>query len=102
MQPILKNKLDDLKSICTAFGVTRLYAFGSAISGKFTPKSDIDFLISFDDKLTPEEYANNYLALHYQLRDLFKRDVDIVTERSLKNPYFIQKLNESKTLIYEA
>jgi len=33
---------------------------------------------------------------------LFKRDIDLVTENSLKNPYFIEELNETKQLIYAA
>jgi len=36
------------------------------------------------------------------LRELLGRDVDIVTERTLSNPYFIESLNESKVLLYEA
>ncbi|NJB81929.1 putative nucleotidyltransferase, partial [Wenyingzhuangia aestuarii] len=30
------------------------------------------------------------------------RKIDLVTEKSLKNPYFIESINESKELIYEA
>ncbi len=42
-----------------------MYAFGSVVSTDFNPESDIDFLISFADKLSIEEYTNNYFALHY-------------------------------------
>ena len=102
MQRILENKIQDLQKICLSLGVQRLYAFGSVVSDKFNPTSDIDFLISFDERLTVEEYTNNYFALHYQLQDLFKRKIDLVTERTLSNPYFIESIEESKQLIYEA
>jgi uncharacterized protein len=39
-------------------------------------------------------------GLHDELRDLFNREIDLVTERSLKNPYFINELNETRFLIY--
>ena len=102
MQKILESKISDLQAICTNLGVKRLYAFGSVVSEDFNSESDIDFLISFMDKLSIEEYTNNYFALHYKLQDLFKRKIDLVTERTLSNPYFIESIEESKKLIYEA
>jgi predicted nucleotidyltransferase len=102
VQKILESKIKDLQKICSTLGVKRLYAFGSVVSDDFNPESDIDFLISFTDKLSIEEYTNNYFALHYQLQDLFKRKIDLVTERTLSNPYFIESIEESKQLIYEA
>lgn len=102
MQSIIENKKKDIAELCKALQIDRLYAFGSVVSSNFTLDSDIDFLISFSNKLSIEEYTNNYFTLHYKLRELFKRDVDIVTERSLSNPYFIESVNESKVLLYEA
>lgn len=102
MQQILENRREDLKGICQNLKVKRLYAFGSVVSDKFRKDSDIDFLISFADNLSVEEYTNNYFSLHYRLRELFHREIDIVTERTLSNPYFIESINETKELIYEA
>jgi uncharacterized protein len=102
MQLILENRKEDLKRICKELKIKRLYAFGSVVSEKFNDKSDVDFLISFADNLTVEEYTNNYFLLHYKLRALFDREIDIVTERTLSNPYFIESINETKELIYEA
>jgi predicted nucleotidyltransferase len=102
MQQIIEKRKEDLKRICQKLKVKRLYAFGSVVSDKFTEKSDIDFLISFSDNLTVDEYTTNYFLLHYKLRELFNREIDIVTERTLSNPYFIESINETKELIYEA
>ncbi len=102
MQAILENRTDDLKSICQTLKVKRLYAFGSVLSDTFQENSDIDFLISFPDDLSVEEYTNNYFSLHYKLREIFNREIDILTERSLSNPYLIDSINKSKVLIYEA
>ncbi|MGR0482538.1 MAG: hypothetical protein ACTFAL_14365 [Candidatus Electronema sp. V4] len=43
-----------------------------------------------------------YFALHYSLQDLFQRKIDVVTERSLSNRYFIESVNATKELLYEA
>ena len=76
--------------------------FGSSVSGLFNKDSDIDFLISFADGLSIKQYTENYFTLQYKLRELFDREVDIVTEKSLSNPYFIDSINKTKALIYEA
>ncbi len=102
MQQIFKNKINDIKNICLTLKVKRLYVFGSVVFGKFQKNSDIDFLISFSDELSIDEYTENYFALHYKLRKLFKREIDIVTEKTLSNPYFIESIDETKELIYEA
>lgn len=102
MQRIIENRRKELAQECKSLQIDKLYAFGSVVSQKFNEESDIDLLISFSDKLSIEEYTNNYFTLHYRLRELFKRDVDIVTERSLSNPYFIESINENKVLLYEA
>lgn len=99
---ILKKKKADLQSVCKSLSIKRLYVFGSAASNNLKEDSDIDILISFSDKLSIEEYTNNYFALHYKLRELFNRNIDIITERSLSNPYFIESINESKVLLYES
>jgi predicted nucleotidyltransferase len=102
MQQLLEKRKKELIAICQALSIKRIYAFGSVVSERFTEDSDIDFLISFADNLTVDEYTKNYFTLHYKLRELFNREIDIVTEKTLSNPYFIESINESKQLIYEA
>ena len=78
-----------------------MYAFGSVCTDKFDENSDIDLLISFEN-LTIDQYTDNYFDLHYKLEDLFKREIDLLTDKSLSNPYFIQNLEQTKQLIYAA
>ena len=99
MNQFLINKLEDVKAAMKLHHVKDAYAFGSVCSGTFNEKSDIDLLVSFTE-MKPEDYADNYFSLLYQLQHLLKRDVDLVTDKSLKNPYFIKVVNRTKTLIY--
>jgi len=103
MQNIIEQKKEELKKICETLQIKKLYAFGSVVSSdKFNDESDLDFLIAFKENISPELYSDNYFRLHYKLREIFDREVDIITERSLSNPYFIENINKNKVLIYES
>jgi len=102
MLQLIENKKDELIELCKSLKIQKMIIFGSVVSGEFRKDSDIDLLISFSDDLSVEEYTENFFTLHYKLEELFNRKIDIVTERMLSNPYFIESINESKELIYEA
>lgn len=92
---------DKLTQIFRSHKVERAYLFGSALSNNFDENSDVDFLIKFEDNIQdPLEKGQLWWNLHDSLRNIFNREVDIVTENSLKNPYFIEELDKTKLLIY--
>jgi predicted nucleotidyltransferase len=99
MQSVLAEKLDKIKSLCESHNVKSLYAFGSVCTERFNDKSDIDFLISFKP-MEFGEYADTYFEFADKLEDVLNRPVDLVTEKSLGNPFFIESINKTKTLIY--
>jgi uncharacterized protein len=100
MQGILENNLDNIKTLCKMYNVKSLFAFGSVCTDKFTDKSDIDLLIAFNT-MDFGDYADSYFEIAEQFEKLFNRQVDLLTDKSLSNPYFIKSLNQTKTLIYE-
>jgi Predicted nucleotidyltransferases len=101
MNKIVIERIDELKRLCDTFNVKSMYVFGSVCTDKFNDQSDIDILISFDN-LSIDQYTDNYFDLHYKLQDLFGRKIDLLTDKSLSNPYFIKGLEQTKQLIYEA
>ena len=102
MNPIIENKLSELTILCKQYKIKSLYAFGSVNDETFNSESDIDFLISFENDISIEEYTNNYFSFHYTLQELFKRNIDLLTENSLSNPYFIKGIEKTKQLLYAA
>jgi predicted nucleotidyltransferase len=96
------NHVKRIKTLCEKYSVANLYVFGSVLTDSFNADSDIDFLISFSDALTPEEYTDNYFNFHIEVENLFNKRIDLITEKSLQNPYLIQSINENKELIYNA
>ncbi len=101
MHRIVLDNIENLKALCLRYNVKSLHAFGSVCTEKFNDKSDIDLLISFYP-MDYGDYADTYFELAEQLENIFKRPVDLVTDKSLGNPYFIESINQTKTSIYEA
>ncbi|MBL7874402.1 MAG: nucleotidyltransferase domain-containing protein [Cyclobacteriaceae bacterium] len=101
LAPIVKDNLEEINKLLRKHKVKRAFAFGSVCDNRFTETSDVDILLSFyDEKISLEEYADNYFDLAYQLEDLLGRDVDLVTERSIKDPLLIKSINKTKTPIF--
>jgi hypothetical protein len=91
-----------IEDLCRRFRVRRLGLFGSAAAGKFDPQSsDLDFLVEFEE-LGANEYADAYFGLLEQLGKLFRRDVDLVGAKSVRNPHLRESIQRSMTLLYAA
>ncbi len=80
--------------------MAKAYTFGSVLTGSFDNNSDIDFLISFQENLSPVEKDENWFSLYHSLKKLLNRDVDLVKEEDIKNPYLLKTINARKQLIY--
>ena len=84
------------------YGVQRLDVFGSAATSPKLPEdSDLDFLVEFQPKAYAS-YADTYFGLLEDLQHLFDRPVDLVVGSAVKNPYFLQSIERTKSLVYEA
>jgi predicted nucleotidyltransferase len=101
------NQIDEqqrrqLEELCRQFGVDRLELFGSANRADFDPaQSDIDFIVRFRNPERPG-YAERYLDFAEALERLFGRPVDLLTERSLRNPLFIREIAADRSPVYAA
>lgn len=101
MQALIQDSLNDIKKLCQEYNVKTMHLFGSVCTDNFNEKSDIDILISFKE-ISIEEYTDNFFELHDKLQELFHRKIDLITENSLSNPYFIESVEETKKLLYAA
>lgn len=98
MKP-LHPYLKDIQQLCEQYKVKCLYAFGSVVAGNFHEESDYDFIVAFEP-LNPEQYADNYFNLKFALEGLLKRPVDLLEEKTIKNPFFKTTVENQRQLIY--
>jgi len=80
--------------------VKSLYAFGSVLTDHFNSESDIDLIVDFAN-IDVEDYADNYFDLKFSLQEIFKRPLDLLEEKAIKNPYFKQPVSKQRQLVYE-
>jgi predicted nucleotidyltransferase len=87
----------DLEKICNELSLQQLALIGSAARDDFSPKSDIDVLVTFqgDDNL-----FDRYFGLKTKLEALFKRKVDIIEERAIRNPFFRKAVEKDRISVY--
>lgn len=100
MNPVQYN-IDTIKRLYRQHKVKKLFVFGSVLSGSFNGESDIDFIVDFN-AMDVNIYVDNYFDLKFSLEDLLLRPVDIVEEKTIRNPYFKIAVDQQKQLIYEA
>ena len=101
MNPLIADRLDAIRALCREYGVRRLDLFGSAATGVFDDEtSDVDFVATFIDTRSPG-YADRYLGFAEALEELLGRPVDVVTERSIRNPYFRRAVDAARQPVYD-
>ena len=102
MFPELAERQVELEQLCRNHRVQRLDLFGSATTAaNFHEESDLDFLVEFEP-LAPGLYADTYFGLLEGLELLFRRPVDLVVASAIKNPYFLEAVEQSKSPLYAA
>ena len=102
MNQLIERNREELERICRKYRVQTFELFGSASGGNFnTEKSDLDFLVTFQE-LGFNDYADAYFGLLEDLQRLFQRQIDLVTPSAIQNPYFREAVEATRTVIYAA
>ena len=97
---IIDQNIDKIKKLCAAHKVARLFAFGSVLKeSSFNKESDIDLIVDFVP-IDLYAYADNYFDMKQQLEEIFKRPVDLLEEKAIRNPYLRREIDKEKKLIY--
>ena len=102
MIPTIEEHRAELVELCRRHHVIRLSLFGSATRDDFDPeRSDLDFLVEFEPQ-PPGGYADSFFGLLESLESLFGRSIDLVVASAIRNPYFRQSVDQTKSLLYAA
>lgn len=76
----LRARRSEIIAVAHARGASHVRVFGSVARGDDTDTSDVDFLVD----LEPDRNLLDLGGLLMDLRDLLKRNVDVVTQRGLR------------------
>ena len=102
MVDLIKNNIGIIKTLCQKHRVRTLALFGSAADNSMNNNSDIDFLVEFDENIDVLDYADNYFSLLHRLEMIFKKDIELISIKSIKNPIFKTEVYKSKIDLYAA
>ena len=80
--------------------VLKAWIFGSYARGEETEDSDVDILVSFDQKSGKGVSLLKHISIALGLEDLINKKVDLITEGTLY-PFVKETADKDKILIYE-
>ena len=95
----LKPYESEIKIICDSLNLKKLALFGSSTSESFNAASDVDVLVEFGSSEN-ENLFDTYFKLKEGLENIFHRQVDIIVENSIKNPFLKKSVDSTKRTIY--
>ena len=96
---LIENSMPMVLALCQKRKVIGWFVFGSILTDNINSESDIDFIVKFN-KNEIIDYFDNYFDFKYALEELFDREIDLVEEQAIRNPYFKETIDSTKTLIY--
>ena len=95
----IERHIKTIAALCQQYKVRELFVFGSILTDRFNEQSDIDFLVDFNKKEIAD-YFDNFFDFKYALENLLGRNVDLVEEQTVRNPYLRKNIDNTKALIY--
>jgi len=96
---IINKNIEQIRDLCDKHKVAKLFVFGSVLSDKFRKSSDIDLIVDFQD-IDLYEYADNYFDFKFALEKILKRNIDLLEDKAISNPYLRKSIDSSKQLLY--
>ncbi len=92
---IPKEKIEDF---CKRWKIAEFSIFGSALRDDFSPKSDVDVLISFEPDIPWSLF--DWVDMIEELRGIIGREVDLVEKSGLRNPFRRHEILRNRQVIY--
>ncbi len=100
---LIELNIDKIIALCKKYKVKNLWVFGSILTPRFNDRSDVDFLVDFEDsKIALLDYADNFFDFIHGLENIVGRKVDLTVNKSIKNRFFREEVNETRRLIWSA
>ena len=92
--------MEKIAEFCRKWRIRRLSLFGSVLREDFGPDSDVDVLVSFEPDSTWDLF--DLVDMRDELVPLFDREVDLVEEEGLRNPFRRSSILSTRQVVYAA
>ncbi|HEY8666671.1 MAG TPA: nucleotidyltransferase family protein [Tepidisphaeraceae bacterium] len=92
--------LEQIRALCQKWQVSEFSLFGSVVREDFGPDSDVDVLVTFRPGAPWSLY--DLANMRDELMSLFGRNVDLIEEKGLRNPFRRASILRDKTILYAA
>lgn len=89
----------ELPKVCKVYGIAYFDVFGTLARGQIQNESDIDLIIEFEEPRR-DSISERYFGFLHTLEDKFHRKIDLLTPKSLKNPYLLSEIDKDRLRIY--
>jgi hypothetical protein len=87
-----------IRDFCQRWKIAELSVFGSVLREDFRPDSDVDVLVTFAEDAQWNLY--DWMDMIAELRQLCHRDVDVLSSRSLRNPFRRHEILRTRETLY--
>jgi predicted nucleotidyltransferase len=102
MNRLIKAHNSELLRLCQLYRVHRLELFGSSVKNEDESQiGDLDFLVEFQEP-GRADYADAYFGLRESLQTLFNKPIDLVMRSAIRNPYFLESIEQTRIVLYAA
>jgi len=91
---------DRIRAFCQKWSIAELSVFGSVLREDFRPESDVDLLVTFTGDAQWSLYE--WVDMIAELREIFGRDVDLLSSQSLRNPFRRREILKTRETLYAA
>jgi predicted nucleotidyltransferase len=92
--------MEKIAEFCRKWKIGRFSLFGSVLREDFGPESDMDVLVSVQPDSTWD--LLDLVDMRDELVALFGREVDLVEEEGLRNPFRRSSILSTRQVIYAA
>jgi hypothetical protein len=100
VQPKIDIPTAKIEDFCRRWKIAEFSFFGSILREDFSPKSDVDVLISFEPDIPWSLF--DWVDMIEELREILGREVDLVEKSGLRNPFRRREILNSRQVIYAA
>lgn len=89
-----------IEAFCRRWKVSEFALIGSALREDFGADSDVDVVVTFASDAEWDLF--DVVRMRAELARIFGRDVDLIEELAVRNPYMLASIKRTKRVLYAA